>query len=132
MTPTPVSLSMSLCDYVIVEERTGKPSLIRCFDRLVVSDFPSQPRDFSLAAELTGGRGRGRVSVDMTRPDTGESIPWTYADVYFRDPLFVVRYRTRLTDCTFPVPGGYTVSLLVDGELAGQRILQISPSGSSA
>jgi hypothetical protein len=132
MTPAPVTLSLSLCDYVIIEEGTGKASLVGCFDRLVVPAFPSPPRDLFLAADLTGGRGRGRVSVDIIRPDTGESIPWTSADVYFRHRLFVVRYRTRVTDCSFPVPGRYAVSLLVDGELAGQRILEVAPEGSSS
>jgi hypothetical protein len=132
MTPTPATLSMSLCDYIIIEEGTGKASLIGCFDRLVVPDFPSPPRAIFLSAELTGGHGRGRVSVDMTRPDTGETVGGTQADVYFRDRLFVVRYRTRVTDCSFPVPGRYAVALLVDGELAGQRIIEVSPEVSSS
>jgi hypothetical protein len=65
MTPAPVVLSMSLCDFVIIEEGTGKASLIGCFDRLVVPTFPSPPRDLFLSAELTGGHGRGRVSVEI-------------------------------------------------------------------
>jgi len=132
MTPTPTALSLSLCDYVIIEEGTGKPSLIGCLDRLIVPDFPSPPRDFALAAELTGGRGRGRIAVDITRPDTGESIPLTRADVYFRDPLFVVRYRTRVIECSFPVPGRYGVMLFVDGEVVGQRTIDVEPLGSSS
>ena len=54
-----------------------------------------------------------------------------HADVYFRDRLFVVRYRIRVTDCSFPVPGRYAVALLMDGELAGQRIIEVSPGRSS-
>jgi hypothetical protein len=126
MTPTPVALSLSLCDYVIIEEGTGKPSLIGCFDRLIVSEIPSEPRDFSLAAELSGGHGRGRVSVDIRRPDTDESIWRGHADVYFRDRLFVVRYRTRMKGCSFPVPGRYAVMLLVDGDLVGQRTIEVT------
>ena len=129
MTPTPVTLSMSLCDYVIIEEGTGKASLIGCFDTLTVPSFPSPPRDFFLSAELTGGNGPGRVSARIARPDTDESIGWTRADVRFRDRLFVIRYRTRVNDCSFPMPGRYAVQLSVDGELVGQRILQITAAG---
>jgi hypothetical protein len=132
MTPPPVVLSMALCDYVIVEEGTAKASLIGCFDSVVVPTFPSPPRDFSFAAELTGAHGRGRVSLDIRRPDSDESIWWTYADVYFRDRLFVVRYRTRVTDCSFPVAGRYAVMLFVDGELVGQRILAVTSEGGSS
>jgi hypothetical protein len=131
MTPTPVVLSMSLCDYVIVEEGTGKPSLIGCFDRLVVPAIPPPRRSFFVAAELTGGHGRSRVSVEVARPDTDETMWWSHGDVYFRDRLFVVRYRTRVVNCPLPVSGRYAVSLLVDGEMVGQRILVVSPGGSS-
>ena len=51
--------------------------------------------------------------------------------MYFRDRLFVVRYKTRVLNCQLPVPGRYGVSLLVDGELAGQRMLEVSLVGSS-
>lgn len=132
MTPTPVTLSMALCDYIIIEEGTGKASLIGCFDRLVAPTFPVPPRDFFLSAELTGGHGLGRVSVMIARPDTDEPIGWARADVRFRHRLFVVRYRTRVMDCSFPVPGRYAVSLLVDDELAGQRILEVTSGGSSS
>jgi hypothetical protein len=122
---------MSLCDYVIIEEGTGKASLIGCFDKLALPSFPSQPRAFFLAAELTGGHGLARVGVRIARPDTDEPIGWTRSDVHFRDRLFVVRYRTRVMNCSFPVPGRYAVSLLVDGELAGQRILEVTSGGNS-
>jgi hypothetical protein len=132
MTPTPITLSLALCDHVIIEEGTAKASLIGCFDRLVVPGFPSPPRDFSFAAELTGGHGPGRISIRIARPDTDGPVRWLHGDVYFRDRLFVVRYRTRLTDCSFPVPGRYAVQLLVDGELADQRVLEVTPRGGSS
>jgi hypothetical protein len=132
VTPTPVVLSLSLCDYVIIEEGTAKSSLIGCFHRLVVPTVPSEPPNFFLSADLTGGGGRGRVSVEMTRPDTNEWIWRTRADVYFRDRLFVVRYMTRITDCTFPVLGRYAVALSVDDELVGQRVIEVMPGGGSS
>jgi hypothetical protein len=125
-----VVLSFSLCDYVLIEEGTGKASLIGCFDKLAVPDFPSPPQSFFVAAELTGGRGIARVEVRIARPDTDHPIGWARADVRFRDPLFVVRYRTRVTGCVFPVPGRYAISLEIDGELTGQRIIELVPGGS--
>jgi hypothetical protein len=131
MTPTPLVLSLSLCDYVIIEEGTGKASLIGCFNRLVVSTFPSS-RDFFLAGELTGGRGPGRLGVGITRPDTDESILLLDTTAYFRDPLFVVRYITRVMDCSFPVPGRYAVVLSLDGEMVGQRTFEVTSGGGSS
>jgi hypothetical protein len=129
VTPTPIALSMSLCDYVIIEEGTGKASLIGCVSSLVAPNFPSPPRDFFIAVDLTGGRGRGRVSVKITRPDTDDWIWQTQADVYFRDGLFVVRYIARVMDCALPVPGRYAVVLSVDGEFVGQRTLEVTLGG---
>ncbi len=42
MGPRPVVLGLSLWDYVLVEERTKKVSLIGMFTGLGVSDFPTQ------------------------------------------------------------------------------------------
>src|SRR5947209_18127572 len=98
MTPTPITLSMSFYDYIIIEEGTGKASLIGCFDTLAMPNIPSPPRAFFLSAELTGGQGPARVGVRIARPDTDETVKLTHGDVYFRGRLLVVRYRTRVTN----------------------------------
>jgi Family of unknown function (DUF6941) len=132
MTPTPIVLSMSLCDYVIIEEVTSKASLIGCFRAQIVDTVPAQLRDFFVAAELTDGGGRGHVELVISRPDTGSPILRRASVVDFRDRFFVVRYLTRIVECVVPVPGRYTVALFVDGELVGQRTLEVKLRGSQS
>jgi hypothetical protein len=128
MTPTPLTLSLSLCDYVIIEEGTAKASLIGCF-RPNLRTVPAEPHDFFVVAELTDGHGRGRVELTITRPDTDGQIERHAADVYFRDRFWVLRYTVQVVNCRFPVPGRYAVAIHVDGDLAGQRMLDVTFAG---
>jgi hypothetical protein len=128
MTSTPIALSMSLCDYVIIEEGTGKASLIGCFgERLQTA--PKELRSFFVVAELTDGNGRGRVELTITRPDSDEPFVRQATDVYFRDRFWVLRHTTRVVNCSFPVLGKYAVAIYVDGELAAQRTLDVVVEG---
>src|SRR5437773_10358679 len=102
MTPTPVSLGLNLCDYLIVEEHTRKPSLIGCFTALTVSSFPSSPCQFGVYAELTDSDGSGIAELMISRLDTGEEIYRQAKTVSFPDRFFVVRYGTKVVRCVFP------------------------------
>ncbi len=53
MIPRPTAIGMALCDQVIIDDRTKKPSLIGIFTGIAVDDFPSDPQRFSAWAWLT-------------------------------------------------------------------------------
>jgi hypothetical protein len=44
MVPLPIVLGLSVCERVIVEEGTQNLTLVSCFTKLLVDQFPSQPR----------------------------------------------------------------------------------------
>jgi hypothetical protein len=44
MTPPPVSLSLVICEQVIVDRGTGNPSPINCLTGLIADDFPWEYR----------------------------------------------------------------------------------------
>src|SRR5262245_37850614 len=74
MTPKPTAIALTVCDQVIVDERTKKPSLIGVFTGLGVDDFPSDPQRFSVCATLTGSTGQGRMEVRVVQLATGDQI----------------------------------------------------------
>src|SRR4051794_34496397 len=105
MVPTPTALGMWLCDQVIIEEKTKKPSLIGCFLGLPVEMFPSPPQRFSVFSALTDARGAGTIGVVATRLETDEVIYQDAHPISFPDRMIVVHVHLLLTRVIFSEPG---------------------------
>src|SRR5437868_1545936 len=125
MEPRPVVLGLTLCDYVIVEERTKKVSLIGTFTGLGVPEFPAQPPPFSVFAILTDGLGDATMELDVTHMETNDSIFSHSGVLNFPDKVAEVAYHMRLRQCVFPAAGLYQFTLTVNGEWAAQRRLRV-------
>ena len=126
MVPRPVALGLTLCDYVIVEEKTKKVSLIGTFTGIRVSDFPSAPQPFSAYAMLTDGLGDASITLTVSRMDTAEEIYRREMTSRFSDKLAELRVHFRVLNCQFPSAGWYQFSLLVDGEWVAQRLVRVT------
>jgi hypothetical protein len=123
MTPSPVVVGLTLCDYVIVEERTKKVSLIGTFTGLSVPELPAQPLPFSVFAVLTDAEGDGTVELKVRSLDTDEEVYSFQNSLHFPDKLTEVLFSLRIRQILFPVSGYYEFTLLVDGEwVAGKRL----------
>src|ERR1700724_3349625 len=91
MAAQPVALGLTLCDYVSVEERTKKVSLIGCFTGLAVSRFPAIAQPFCVFAVLTDGLGDGTIDLVVFQLDTGEEVFSYRSPISFPDKLTEVR-----------------------------------------
>ena len=127
--PCPVVLGLSLCDYVIVEERTRKVSLIGSFSGIAASRFPAVAQPFSVFAVLTDGLGDATIQLSILRLETDEEIFVYRAQLRFPNKLTEVSFHARLRECRFPGPGQYLFTLLVDGEWVSQRRIQVYLKG---
>ena len=125
MISRPVAIGLTLCDYVIVEARTGKVSLIGTFKGIAAHQFPAGPQPFCVFAVLTDAVGDATIEIVISRLDTGEAIFENRTWLKFPDKLTEVEFFARLRQCSFPVAGTYQVTLLVDGEWVAQRRLQV-------
>jgi hypothetical protein len=125
MVPHPVAVGMMFCDSLIVEEGTRKVSFIGSFNRLNFDGFPSPQQPFYVLATLTEGHGRGRIDAIVSRLDTDEEIYTHRGQITFSNPLQEVTAAIRLQHCSFPEPGMYQVTLLIDGEWVAHRRLRI-------
>jgi hypothetical protein len=122
MALVPIAQPLALCDYVIVEERTKKISLIGTFWSIAVDDgFPTRPLPFSLVAMLTGGLGPHSITLKVLR-EVGLELEEIYSNtrnVEFRDRFQPVYYTMRFQRLKFPEPGHYHFELSVgEAELA--------------
>ena len=125
MVPQPVVLGLNLCDYVILEAETNKISLIGIFPKLRANRFPFLPSPFCVHAALTDGLGDATIDLIATRLDSGENIYARRRRVRFSSKLRELHVVFKVNNCSFPSPGTYLFTLLVDGEWVAQRRLRI-------
>lgn len=114
--PPPTVLGVTLCEKVIVEEGTRTVTLVSCFTKLAVEAFPSPPQQSSVFATLTDGLGNGTIEVVATRLETDEVIRSRRIAIQFPERLTVVRLMAQMSGFSFPAPGRYQFSILMDGE----------------
>ncbi|HZT82302.1 MAG TPA: hypothetical protein VFA26_18890 [Gemmataceae bacterium] len=126
MVPPPLVRGLTLCDYAIVDQRTGKVSLIGTFVQMFEDSFPSVPRSFCAFIALTNGQGDATVELVITELETDEEIEREGASVTFPDKLTEVQVIFQLKGWSVSSPGWYSVSVLVDGEAIASRPLQAS------
>jgi hypothetical protein len=124
MLQCPSAIGLTLCEQMIVEEKTHNITLVNCFTSLRVRMTPSEPHRLVVYARLTDGIGKGKIRLELLRSDTLDELFIQEIPANFADPLqeFRVVFRTVLS---FPREGRYQANLLVDGELIAQRTLQV-------
>jgi hypothetical protein len=130
MTPPPVAVGLTICDYVIVEAKPNKITLVGGMTRLGLKHFPSVAPPFHVFATFTDGLGDATLKLVITRLDTDEDVYTRQTRIRFQDKFSTVQVSFRVRDCQFPEPGWYFFTLLVDGEWVAQRRFLLSQEGS--
>lgn len=114
----------------IVEERTKKISLIGNFTGIAVDHFPAAVPPISIFAVLTEGIGDATIEIGVARLDTSEKVFVYRGTLHFPDKLAEVPLHVRLRQCSFPSPGLYQFTLLVDGDWIAQKRVRVYLKGS--
>lgn len=130
MSPPPVAIGLTLCDKIIVEEGTRKVTLVNTFAKIDERVFPSPPRTFFVFAVLTDARGDATIDVVMTSLNTNQVVYSRQILAHFPDPLQELRVSHRVDSFSFPAPGLYQFTILVNGAWVAQRRLRVLQIGS--
>ena len=109
-----------------MEEGTGNISLISCFTKMLVDSFPTDPQRFTVFSAFRGGLGAGTIDLVVKQVETDEEIDASQSTIDFPDRLIEVCVIFALEHCIFPAPGRYLFTLLIDGEWAGQREIDVA------
>ena len=125
MIQLPVAIGLTVCEQVIVEEKTRNITLVNCLARLRVREIPSEPHRLVFYARLTDGIGDGKICLEILRPDNLDEFLSQEISAKFADPLqeFRAVFRGSLS---FPVEGRYQVNLLANGVSIVRRTLHVS------
>lgn len=131
MPPTPVAPGLTLCDYLIVDERTKKVSLIGTFTGVSAAEVPTTLPPFYAYALLSDSQGRVPVELIVTRLDTMQIVHTARNVLTFPDRLAEVHCIMRIPACQVPVAGAYQVTLQTGGEWIAQQRLRVRLRGAA-
>ena len=125
--------TLLLCDLVLDDRRTGRPTLVGLVDALQSEVFPIEIPPLVVYARMTGLRGTYRFRADLIAPDLSTvlcSAP-SRVPVFFDDPLHGHALDLRLPGARIRVPGRHVVRLPYDGEIAAEIGLPVERTESS-
>jgi hypothetical protein len=125
MIQRPLAIGLMVCEQVIVEEKTRNVTLVNCFRRLHLRQFPSSPQRLAIHAILTDGLGVGTIRLLVVRLDTLEDVFTHDIEANFSDPLQEIRVLFRPASLSFPEAGRYEISLLADGQSMAHRVIEV-------
>lgn len=126
----PVVRGVFLCENVIVEERSRNVSLINCFTRKLVDEFPSSPQRLVVYAVFANGLGTIPIELEVLDLDDGEVVYSQSVDITFTDPVQELRFVYRVHDLILPQSGSYEVTLTSSSEPLGRTRFTAVTGGS--
>jgi hypothetical protein len=129
--PPTVPPCLLFCDGVIVEQGTGKTTLIGTYSGVAAEHFPSPPKDLHLYAQVTSFVGQVEMKLTCVRVDLPEpdEIYATVHDVQFRGKLVVEQVHFEWRQFQFPSPGEYAFQLSSLGISIAERRLRVRQKG---
>jgi len=126
----PIVLSLIICDQVIVDAKTGRPTIVNAMQTVNTTRYPARLPRLTFFFELTGGHGEVGVKVALIDIQQ-EDRPLVEAKgvVRFQNPKQVV-WNSLQGSVVFPHPGEYRVQLYGANQLLLERWIlckQIEP-----
>lgn len=108
MQQQPIVVGLKLCQHAIVEESTHNVTLVNCFRRLSLEEFPAQV-SFTVCFALTDGIGDRSLTLSVMSLADGEIVWIRSWNESFKDPLLERWFVLPVKDCPFPNTGSYQV-----------------------
>lgn len=124
--PPPIPLGMIICDSVIRDRETGKPTLVGCFASMLVEKFPAVHPSLCVYVVVTDARGKVPFSLKLV--DVEENKPPLFEgrfEAKVDDPKTVAEIVFNLEGLRFHGPGNYRFQLFAAGEFLMERRLEV-------
>jgi hypothetical protein len=122
---------MLFCDSVIVDQATGKTTLVGTYSAVSATTFPSPPMDLHIYVQVTsfvGKTGFRLACVEASATELEEIFSASYP-VRFRGKLHVEQLHLALRQFQFPRPSEYVFELWCEGQCLADRRLTVRSKG---
>ena len=124
MPPVPSLLAILVCDSVIVDSQTGKPSVIGIFDNIHAVQVPFSQR-LGFYARLTDAEGDYKFTVRVVYLGDEEQVVagLETGAVHAQGRLQVLNLALNLPPVPFPKYGRYEVQLFANDVFIGRAVI---------
>ena len=120
----PIILAIQVCDSVILDQRTGRASVLNIFETINAPVYPATHHTMTFFSELTNGHGKVDINVKLVDvQDDDKIMAEVKSEVVFANVKQICRCILTFGGVTFPKKGEYRFQLFLNGELAGERRL---------
>src|SRR5260221_381072 len=131
ITLLPVGKIVHVCDAVVADPVSHKPSILNLWEVVRVpsgASFPYTLGKLCVVALMRDGHGETRFRVDILRADTNEVVRRSQNySVQFTDRHRSTLVVIRLKEVTFPEPGAYLVELFCEGVFIDDQLISVLP-----
>ena len=118
---TPIMLNMSICDWVLRDQKTNNVSLINLFNQIVCARMPFKHYRMHVYVALTEGHGEYKGDLCLKHTASDHIILSVKGAVKMVDPLSVTEMDFELRNVQFEQPGKYHIELMLDDDIVGSR-----------
>lgn len=120
----PIILAIQVCDSVILDQRTGRASVLNIFETINAPKYPATHHSMTFFCELTNGHGKVDINVKLVDvQEDDKTIAEVKSEVVFANVKQICRCILTFGGVTFPKKGEYRFQLFLNGELLGERRL---------
>ncbi len=128
----PVVVGLHVCERIAVDPVTRNVTMFNRFSTLRMAEFPTEIA-FSVFGVFVDGFGMMAFRVEVEHLATGLVVHEFPSMVEFADRLHEVVFGFNVSSIVFWHPGGYDVSLTIDGEpMAKCKIHLLESEGTDA
>ena len=119
---SPILLSAIICDRVIFDKVSGRPSLIDIVQTINAPRYPARHWQLVFFCELTNGHGGTKTKIRLVDAQEEEKVIFEQEKtVQFKDVKQIVTLAINLQGIVFPEAGEYHFQLFTEGNLLGER-----------
>jgi len=120
--PPPVLLSVFICDLVIIDRITDKPSIIGAFETISAPKYPARHPRLVFFCQLTNGHGKTRITVKLVDVQQEDKTLFEGTiEQKFRDVREVANLTFDIGGMVFPHSGEYRFQIYAGTEFLGER-----------
>lgn len=123
----PVLVALLFADRVITENN-GKKGIIGTFNRFQSTRFPVVFPPWSIFGAVTNISGNHQFELQLVNSDTGQVVIPIKGEFQAEKLSDVVELVFNIAGASFPEDGIYSLSLRIDGEMIGSRVLEVVKS----
>jgi hypothetical protein len=129
--PPTVPPCVLFCDGVILEQGTGKTTLVGTYSGVTAATFPSPPKDLHIYVQLTSFVGVVDLMLVCTKVDIPEprEVYASKHNVRFRGKLVLEQVHFIWNQFQFPDPGEYAFQLWSQGHCLAEHRLVVRQKG---